>query len=407
MTLLRRTVLALAAATALTPTTLLAQAADTAPIKIGEINHFKRLAAFAEPYRKGIELAVSEINAGGGVLGRPLEFIFRDDQGDPAEAVRIAEELMTRDGAVMLTGTILSNVGLAISSFAAEKHYVYLASEPLADTLVWGSGNPYTFRLRTSTWVQAAMLAEQAASTDAIRYATIAPNYAYGTEAVEAFKANLKRLKPDVEFVAEQWPPLFNIDAGAEAQALERAKPDAIYNVTFGTDLAKLVREGTDRGLFDGRDVYGLLTGEPEYFEPLGDEAPEGWFVTGYPWYDFAEDTPGGAFVAAYEETFGETPKNGSNVGYLTALSVAAAIERAGSTETEAIRAAFEDLEIPDTPIGPLHYRALDNQSTLGAFVGTTALNDAGEGMMVDWSYKDPAPYMPSDDEIRAMRPAE
>ncbi|WP_353472696.1 ABC transporter substrate-binding protein [Salipiger sp. H15] len=407
MTLMRRTLLALAAAAALTPAALRAKDAGGAPIKIGEINHFKRLAAFAEPYRKGIELAVSEINAQGGVLGRPLEFVFRDDQGDPAEAVRIAEELMTRDGAVMLTGSILSNVGLAISSFAAEKHYVYLASEPLADTLVWGSGNPYTFRLRTSTWVQAALLAEKAAATDAVRYATIAPNYAYGTEAVEAFKANLTRLKPEVEFVAEQWPPLFKIDAGAEVQALERAKPDAIYNVTFGTDLAKLVREGTDRGLFDGRDVYGLLTGEPEYLEPLGDEAPEGWFVTGFPWYGFAEGTPGRTFVDAYEAATSETPKNGSLVGYLTALSVAAALERAGSTETEAIRQAFEGLDIPETPVGPLHYREIDNQSTLGAFTGTTALNDAGEGVMVDWEYKDPAPYMPTDAQIREMRPAE
>ena len=96
-------------------------AAAQEAIRIGEINHFKRLAAFAEPYRNGIALAVEEVNARGGVLGRPLEFIFRDDQGDPGEAVKIAEELMTRGGAVMLTGSILSNVGLAISSLAAEK----------------------------------------------------------------------------------------------------------------------------------------------------------------------------------------------------------------------------------------------------------------------------------------------
>ena len=156
-------------------------------IVVGEINHYKRMAAFAGPYKQGIELGLEEINEAGGVNGRPLEFIFRDDQGKPGEAVKIAEELMTREGAVMLTGTILSNVGLAISSFAAEKGYVYLASEPLADGLVWGSGNAYTFRLRASTYMQAAMLAEAAAKTDAVKYATIAPNYAYGKDAVAAF----------------------------------------------------------------------------------------------------------------------------------------------------------------------------------------------------------------------------
>ena len=402
MNLTRRMMLAAATALALVPAAGMAQ--ET--IKVGEINHYKRMAAFAEPYKMGIELALKEINADGGVLGKPLEFVFRDDQGDPAEAVKIAEELMTRDGAVMLTGTILSHVGLALSSFAAEKGYLYLAAEPLADSLVWASGNPNTFRLRASTWIQAAMLAEEAAKTDAVKYATIAPNYAYGQDAVAAFKENLKRLKPEVEFVAEQWPALFKIDAGAEVQAIERAKPDAIYNVTFGTDLAKLVREGGDRGLFDGRNVYGLLTGEPEFLDPLGDEAPEGWFVTGYPWYAFEDGTPEKAFVDAYMEETGETPKIGSLVGYLTAQSIAAAIEKAGATDTAALIEAFEGLEIEDTPIGPLAYRAVDNQSTMGAYVGTLALED-GKGVMVDWEYKTPDGYLPSDEEITAMRPAE
>lgn len=389
-----------AAALAALPITAVAQEA----IKIGEINHYKRMAAFAEPYKKGIELALEQVNGAGGVMGRPVEFIFRDDQGEPGEAVKIAEELMTRDGAVMLTGTILSNVGLAISSLAAQKGYVYLASEPLADSIVWASGNPYTFRLRSSTYMQAAMLAEEAAKTDAKTFATIAPNYAYGKDAVAAFKENLLKLKPDAEFVAEQWPALFKIDAGAEVQAIERAKPDAIYNVTFGPDLAKLVREGTDRGLFDGRQVFGLLSGEPEYLDPLGEEAPEGWIVTGYPWYDL-KDGPGGAFVAAYQERWGDYPRLGSIVGYMTVQSIVAALEKAGSTETDAIRAAFEDLSL-DTPMGSITYRAIDHQSTMGAYVGTIALRD-GKGVMVDWEYKDGANYLPSDEEVKALRPAE
>ena len=373
-------------------------------IVVGEINHYKRMAAFAGPYKQGIELGLEEINAAGGVNGRPLEFIFRDDQGEPGEAVKIAEELMTREGAVMLTGTILSNVGLAISSFAAEKGYVYLASEPLADGLVWGSGNAYTFRLRASTYMQAAMLAEAAAKTDAVKYATIAPNYAYGKDAVAAFKSALTALRPDVEFVAEQWPGVFKIDAGAEVQALERAKPDAIYNVTFGADLAKLVREGSDRGLFEGRNVYGLLSGEPEYLDPLGDEAPEGWVVTGYPWYDL-KDGAAGDFVKAYQAKYDDYPRIGSLVGYMTAQSIAAALSRAGSTESEAIRAAFEGLKL-STPMGEIEYRQIDNQSTAGAYVGKTTVRD-GKGVMVDWEYKDGADYLPSDDVVRSLRPAE
>jgi len=393
--------LASTAALALTP---LAAVAEDDPIIVGEINHYKRMAAFAGPYKQGMELAIEQINAGGGVLDRPLEFIFRDDQGEPGEAVKIAEELMTREGAVMLTGSILSNVGLAISSFAGEKGYVYMASEPLADSLVWSAGNPYTFRLRSSTHMQAGMLAEAAAASGAKKFATIAPNYSYGQDAVAAFKTALLALVPDAKFVAEQWPGVFKIDAGAEVQALERSKPDAIYNVTFGTDLAKLVREGGDRGLFDGRKVFSLLSGEPEYLDPLGDEAPEGWTVTGYPWYDL-NDGPAGAFVKDYQARYDTAPRLGSMVGYMTVQSIAAAIGRAGSTETEAIRMAFEGLPVA-TPVGDIVFRAADNQSTMGAYVGTTALRDGG-GVMVDWTYKEGADYLPSAEEVKALRPAE
>ncbi|MEP4390054.1 MAG: ABC transporter substrate-binding protein, partial [Sulfitobacter pontiacus] len=247
---------------------------------------------------------------------------------------------------------------------------------------------------------------EQAAKTDAVKYATIAPNYAYGKDAVAAFKEVLTELKPEVEFVGEQWPALFKIDAGAEVQALERSKPDAIYNVTFGPDLAKFVREGTTRGLFDGRTVYGLLSGEPEYLEPLADEAPEGWVVTGYPWYDFSdEDGANKPFVDAYQAKFDETPKLGSLVGYMTAQSIAAAISKAGSTEGDAIRMAFEGLDVA-TPVGDITFREIDNQATMGAFVGKTMLKD-GAGVMTDWTYLDGADYLPSDEEVSKLRPAE
>ena len=164
------------------------------------------------------------------------------------------------------------------------------------------------------------------------------------------------------------------------------------------------MRDGTDRGLFDGRTVYGLLSGEPEYLDPLGDEAPEGWIVTGYPWYDI-QDGPGKAFVDAYQAKWNDYPRIGSLVGYMTAQSIAAALEKAGSTETEAIREAFAGLEV-DTPVGPIVYRASDHQSTMGAYVGTTALSD-GKGVMVDWAYKPGADYLPSDEDVAKLRPSE
>ena len=153
----------------------------------------------------------------------------------------------------------------------------------LTDALIWEQGSRFTFRLRPSTYTQAAILAKEAAKFPARRWATVAPNYEFGQAAVANFKAELKRLRPDVEFVSEQWPPLNKIDAGAVIQAMNANQPEAIFNATFGSDLAKLVREGATRNAFAGRSVVSILTGEPKYLAPLKDEAPEGWLVTGYP----------------------------------------------------------------------------------------------------------------------------
>lgn len=372
-------------------------------IKIGDINSYKRLPAHTIPYKHGVDLAIEQINAKGGVLGKKLEVVSRDDQGKPGEAVKIAEELFSSEGVVMISGSLFSHIGLALTSYAGQKKHLYLAAEPLADALVWAKGNRYTFRLRPSTYMQAAMLAKKAAATGAKRWATIAPNYAYGKDAVAAFKKNLKALNPDVKFVTEQWPGLFKINAAAEVQAIAAAKVDAIYNVTFGGDLAKFVREGTTRGLFKDKAVFGLLTGEPEYLDPLKGEAPQGWTVTGYPWYDIKTDNHK-AFVAAYQKRWSDYPRIGSLVGYNTMLSIAAAIKKAGSTDTEKLVDAFEGLHV-DTPTGAITYRALDHQSTMGAYVGTTRLKD-GKGIMVDWTYEDGAKYLPSDEEVKKLRPA-
>jgi branched-chain amino acid transport system substrate-binding protein len=372
-------------------------------IKIGEVNSYTAQPAFLKPYRQGWELAQEKVNAGGGVNGRKIETVFRDDGGKPEDAVRYAGDLLDAEKVDVLAGGFLSNIGLALGDVANQRKRVYVASEPLTDALVWAKGNRYTFRLRPSTYMQAAMLVEEAAKLPAKKWALVAPNYEYGQSANKWFKDLLKRAKPDVEFVAEQYPALGKIDAGATIQALEAGKPEAIFNVTFGGDLTNFVRQGTTRGLFEGRSVVSMLTGEPEYVDPLGAEAPVGWIVTGYPYGDL--DTPEHvAFRDAYKAKYGEMPKLGSVVGFETVRSIAAALAKAGSTDNEKLVSALEGLKLT-TVFGPIEFRAIDHQSTMGAFVGKIALKD-GRGVMSDWTYRDGAKYLPGDAEVRILRPA-
>ena len=373
-------------------------------IKIGEINSYKAQPAFLEPYKKGMELAVEEINAKGGVNGKKIELISRDDNANPGDAVRVAEELVSREKVDVLAGAFLSNTGLALTDFAKQKKFFYLAAEPLTDKIVWSNGNRYTYRLRPSTYMQVAMLVPEAAKMKKKRWAIVYPNYEYGQSSVATFKQLLKAAQPDVEFVAEQAPPLGKVDAGSVVQALADAKPDAIFNVLFGADLSKFVREGNTRGLFKDREVVSVLTGEPEYMDPLKDEAPNGWVVTGYPWYGIK--TPEHkAFLDAYQGKFKDYPRLGSVVGYSAIHSIAAGIAKAGGTDTEKLVAAFKGLELM-SPFGKISYRAQDNQATMGAYVGKTK-NDGGKGVMVDYVYLDGSKFQPTDEEVRKLRPAD
>ncbi len=401
MALTRRTILA-AAGTAPLARPALLRAQSSAPIRIGEINSYATQPGFTEPYRKGWELALARVNDLGGVDGRKLEIVSRDDGGTPENAVRLAAELVNDQKVDLLAGGYLSNVGLAISAYALQAKKLYVAGEPLTDALTWAKGNRYTYRIRPSTFMQAAMLVETAAALPAKSYVTVAPNYEYGQSAVKWFKQLLSARRPDVTFVGEQWPALGHIDAGAVAGALAQPAPDAIFNALFGPDLLAFVRQGNSRSLFDKRTVVSLLTGEPEYLDPLGDETPVGWVVTGYPW-SVSDEPSNKQFVLDYTQRYNEPPRMGSVVGSALVSAIVSGILKSGGTDTEKMADGFGDASFT-TAFGLCKFRAIDHQSTLGTYVGRLAKQD-GRGGMVDWRYIDGASVMPTDAEVRQLRP--
>ncbi len=405
LTIARRSIVSAGAALAVLGVVAAPSAfAQPAPVKVGELNSYGRMAAFAVPYRNGLNLALDEINAKGGVLGgRKLEFIIRDDGATPGDAVRVAEELVSRENVSMLVGTFLSNIGLAVSDFANQKKTLFIASEPLTDAITMGSGNPYTYRVRPGTFMQTRMLVDAVKAKGVKKWAIIAPNYEYGQSAAASFKRLIKEATPDAEIVVEQYPALgkFAEGAGATITAMDAAKPDGVFNVLFGADLTAFVREGATRGLFKDRTVVSLLTGEPEYMLPLKDETPEGWIVTGYPWEQITEAAHK-TFVAAYMAKFNDTPRLGSMLGYVVVYMVRDLINKAGGTETDKLIAAFNDMKF-ETIVGPVTMRGLDRQSSLGGWVGVTT-QKGGQGVMKDWKFVDGASVMFSESDVKAAQ---
>lgn len=372
-------------------------------LRLGEVNSYKAQAVFLEHYKRGLELAVDDINANGGVKGGTVELILRDDNANPGDTIRAAEELFVREDIDILIGGFLSNTALALADYARQKNVVYLAGEPMTDRLTWQGGNKNTFRIRPGTYTQVAMLVPEAAKLQKKRWALVYPNYEFGQSAIAAFKELIAKQQPDVEIVGEFAAPLGKIDAGSVTQAISDVQPDAIFNALFGADLLKFVREGNTRGIFSDRPVVSLLTGEPEYLDPMKRETPEGWIVTGYP-YASLNQPEHVKFVEAYRAKFDDYPRLGSLVGYSLVLTATAAFLEAGSSDTDALIAALKKIEV-STPIGPVRFRDQDNQGTMGTYVGTLTQKD-GKGVMENAVFYDgaEASLHPSDDVIAAAR---
>ena len=283
---------------------------------------------------------------------------------------------------------------------------LFLAAEPLTDKIVWDSGNKYTFRLRASTFMQTAMLVPEAAKLGKKRWAIVYPNYEYGQSATAAFKKQM--------IVAAGGRPRVRRAGGAARQdrrgpgragAARRASPTRSSRRCSAPTSRASSAKGELRGLFKDRPVFNLLGGEPEYLDPLKDEAPVGWYVTGYPWY--AIDTPRaqalprclpGEVQRLSAPGLGRRLQRGQGRGRGDHARRARPTPRSSSRRCRA--STF------DSPFGKVTFRALDHQSTMGAYVGRTAVKD-GKGVMVDWRYADGKDYLPSDETVKRLRPKE
>jgi len=370
-------------------------------IKIGDINSYSIFPDHLVDYKKGMDMALEEINAAGGVNGKRLVVITRDDKATAGDAVRAAEDLISREQVNAITGTYLSSTALAMNEYARRNKVLFLATLSLADRMIWQEGSRYTFRLRAGTYTQSAIMAEKAAQLNKKRWALIYPNYEFGQLAAANFKRMLQAAQPDVKFVAELATPLGKLEAGGVVQSLIDAQPDAIFSVLFQPDLLKFVRAGNTQGLFEGREVLGMTAGEPENLEPLKEDTPKGMWVTGYPWND-VKTPEHEVFLKAYQARYKTRPGISSVMGYTTAKIMAAAFEKAKSTDTEKVVDAMVGLQV-DMPWGKIMFRPQDNQSTVGSFIGQTAISDIGP-VVINGQYKQGDQYEPTDAQVKEWR---
>src|SRR5580658_262856 len=240
------------------------------PIKIGTpIPLSGPTAVYGVPILKGAELAVADINAAGGVLGRKLELLSRDSKASADEAVRLSRELIIKDDAEFLLGTLTSAEAPAVSTVAKENKIVFIAPSAKSTLLTDAAHiHPYIFRVASNTDVEGLAGASLMAKFQDVKsVATIAPDYAYGHDSATAFIAALKKVRPDIQVVDQEWPKLGEPDFTPFINAMMSKKPDAVYCSLFAGDFVTFTKEATPLGLFmaiDNRMVDGGEVGTPD-----------------------------------------------------------------------------------------------------------------------------------------------
>jgi len=277
--MIRRRLLAMAwMASAVVPFAAFAQG----PIEIGfPIPLSGPTAIYGQPILRGAQMAVAEINAAGGLLGRKVEILPRDSKANPDEAVRVARELIVKDNVDFLVGTLTSAEAPAVSTIAKENHFVFIApAAKLTDLTAPANLHPYIFRVSSTTLAEGRTAAAILAKWHGIkRVATIAPDYAYGRQAIADFVAYLNKLRPDIQIVDQQWPKLGEPNLTPFVTAQMSKHPDAVMCDEYGGDFVTLVKQATPLGYFkaiDNRLIDGGEVGSVDVTKALGDSYPYG-----------------------------------------------------------------------------------------------------------------------------------
>ena len=356
-------------------------------------------ALIGEPSLKGAQMFVEEINAKGGVLGRKIELVVRDTKGSADEAVRIARDLILRENVDFLVGTLTSAEGPAVSPVAKENKIVFVVPVVKTDQLTTPANlHPYVFRTATTTTIEGRTAAELMAKWDVKRVGTMSPDYAFGQDLTRAFVTHLKKLRPDIEIVDQQWPKLGEADYTPFINAQLAKKPDAVFTSLWGGHFVTFVKQAKPLKYFEAVKFNVLAAGEAgaiETAKAAGDDYPVGIWANSYDAFNWDGPQIHKDYIkrlSAYLKD--EHPSSWPITGYIGMQMLTAAIAKAGSTDSDKVAKAMFEISV-DTPIGKQNFRAKDHQANRAQFWGKMAKDPRYPfAVMSPPTYIDPTPFM-------------
>ena len=344
---------------------------------------------------EGAKIAVAELNAAGGVLGRKVELLVRDDAAKPDVGAREIRDVILREEVAAVFGPVSSGVLLAMSEVAKENKTLLIAHTSNTERAFVERGHRYIFSVVPNTFIEGSAMGLYMAKKPYKRYMIIGPDYEFGHIQSEAFERRLKENKKDVEIIGRVWPKLGETDFTSYITAILAAKPDAVYGNLFGSDLIAFTKQAKGYDFFNKIHFASLY--DVDTLQGLGKDAVEG--VIGYergPFHVIRKLAPSPHFedfIKKYRAATNKYPSTWAINAYDAVMAWAKAVKKANTIDTEKVVDALEGLEL-DSLRGPGRYiRKVDHQANVGAYIGVVAWDKSFPDFAI---WKD-ASYVPGD----------
>jgi branched-chain amino acid transport system substrate-binding protein len=347
-----------------------AHAADT--IKVGIVDTYSGPATtYTQDVLDGFKLAIDKVNAGGGVLGKKIEYVTRDDKFKPDMALSMTKELVMREGVDILMGSTNSGGALAMSDFAKKEKIPFIVTDAKSEKITGEQGHRYVFNANENTAMIGRATAIALAKKPYLKYWIMGEDYEFGHACADSIWSHLKALKPNVQLLGQSWRKVGETDLAPYLSVALQAKPDCIISAAGGGGIVNFMKAIKAMGLANRVPIYQHYATDTLALAPLGLDAPEG--IMGSSSYHFYfPDTPANkAFTEEFKKVYKKYPGSTALYGYTAGLFIARAYQKAGKIDKEKFIDALEGLTI-DSPIGPLQMRACDHQVILPMYYGIT-----------------------------------
>jgi branched-chain amino acid transport system substrate-binding protein len=380
-----------------------ARAGDDGIVKLGFVADVSGVGyLFAQSQLAGLRIAIDEINADGGILGRQVDYVMRDAQLKPDIGATLARQMILEDKVDFLLGPTSSSVALAVSEVAREYKVVVAFHTSNSVEITTSKGHPYLLQVVPNTTIEARAVAQFVSDMPYQTWAVIAPDYSFGHDAFGAFQPRQQLLNQSARVANEQWPALGERDLTSFITAMQASRPEAVYSILWGDQLVTMVQQALPLGLLDDAAFVGLF--DTDFMKAIGKELPEG--LLGYaraPFY--AIDTPQmESFITKHQALTKTYPSDWAIMTYDAVYALKAAAEAAGSTDGDAVAKALDDLTFQSLR-GPLTIRACDHMANVGEYVGTTSHSpDYPFPILTDVTHIPAEILWDSCDEVAAMR---